>query len=82
MKEQIRRLKVFIDAYDLGGVERKQLPNMMIERINSLVIYMRNEVEDGNEDVQKNIENGHLKLYLDDIQYIKEYREKIIEEIM
>ena len=82
LKEQIRRLKVFIDAYDLGGMERKQLPDMMIERINSLVIYMRNEAEDGNEDVQKNIENGHLKLYLDDIQYIKEYREKILEEII
>ena len=39
-------------------MEREQLPNMIIERINSLVAYMRSEEDSGNEDVQKNIEDG------------------------
>ena len=55
---------------------------MIIERINSLVAYMRNEADSGNEDVQKNIEDGHLNLYLDDIQYIKESQKNILEGIL
>lgn len=82
LNEQIRRLKLFVDNYDLMNCEREQLPNMIIDRISSLVAYMRNEADSGNEDVQKNIEDGHLKLYLDDIQYIKEYQKKILEGIM
>ena len=39
---------------------------MIIQRISSLVAYMRNEANSGNEDVQKNIEDGHLNLYLDE----------------
>ena len=75
-------MKLFVDNYDLMNCEREQLPNMIIDRISSLVAYMRNEADSGNEDVQKNIEDGHLKLYLDDIQYIKEYQKKILEGIM
>ncbi len=82
INEQIRRLKLFADAYDLTNSEREQLPNMMIERISSLVSYMRNEADSGNEDVKKNIEDGHLNLYLDDIQYIKDFQDKILDGIM
>lgn len=55
---------------------------MIMERVNSLVAYMRNEADSGNEDVQKNIEAGHLKLYLDDIQYIEESQKKIQEGLL
>ena len=80
--EQIRRLKLFADTYDLKNHEREQLPNMIIQRISSLVAYMRSEADSGNEDVQKNIEDGHLNLYLDDIQYIKESQKNILEGIL
>ena len=43
---------------------------------------MRNEADSGNEDVKKNIEDGHLNLYLDDIQYIKDFQDKILDGIM
>ena len=39
---------------------------------------MRNEADAGNEDVQKNIADGHLKIYLDDIQYIRNCEKKIL----
>ena len=68
--------------YDLKYNEREQLATMIIERISSLVAYMRNEADSGNEDVQKNIEDGHLNLYLDDIQYIKESQKNILEGIL
>ncbi len=82
LNEQIRRLKLFADTYGLKDHEREQLPDMMIERISSLAAYMRNEADSGNEDVRKNIEDGHLNLYLDDIQYIKESSKNIREGIL
>ena len=82
LNEQVRRLKLFADTYDLKKNEREELPNMIIERISSLVAYMRNEADSGNEDVWKNIEDGHLNLYLDDIQYIKEFQKNMLEGIL
>lgn len=79
--EQIRRMKLFADTYGLCGDARKQLPKMMMERIQSLVSYMQNEAENGNKDVLKNIEDGHMRMYLDDIQYICENEQKILEGI-
>lgn len=43
---------------------------------------MRNEADSGNEDVWKDIEDGHLKLYLDDIQYIKKFQKNMLEGIL
>ena len=78
LDEQIRRLKLFADVYGLSKSEKEQLPFMMIERLETLVSYMRNEADAGNEDVQKNIADGHLKIYLDDIQYIRNCEKKIL----
>lgn len=81
LEEQIRRLKLFVDTYGLCEDARKHLPKMMVERIQSLVSYMKREAENGNKDVLKNIEDGHMKMYLDDIQYICENEQKILESI-
>ena len=43
---------------------------------------MKSEADSGNEDVQKNIGDGHLKLYLEDIQYIKDAQIRMLEEIL
>lgn len=81
LDEQIRRIKLFADTYGLCVDARNQLPKMMMERIQSLVSYMQREAENGNEDVLKNIEDGHMKMYLDDIQYICENESKMLEGI-
>lgn len=80
--DQIRRLKLFADRYGLDNSSRRQLPEMIIARIHSLVDYMRTESEGGNEDMQKNIANGHLRLYLDDIAYLQEHAAHIANEIL
>lgn len=77
LAQQIRRLKLFADAYGLGSGERKELPVMMAARLQALAAHIRHEAAAGNGDVQKNIENGHLTLYLDDIQYIENARQEI-----
>ena len=79
---QLRRLKLFSDAYGLREAEKAQLPSGMIERLQSLVSYMREEAEAGNEDMRKNIEEGHVDLYLRDIAWIRENEAKIRDSLL
>lgn len=70
LEEQIRKTKLFLDTYGVKLEERKLLPKMMADRLISLVNYMKNKAERGNEDFQKNIDEGHMDLYVKDVQYI------------
>lgn len=78
LDEQIRKLKVFVDAYGLNEASRKELPTMMIKRIESLIIYMKKQAGLGNEDFARNIADGHMTLYQQDVEYISEHKEKIV----
>ena len=81
LAEQIRKAKVFLDAYGATEAQRKALPDMMVKRLTALTEFMAAQAGDGNEDFAKNIEDGHMKVYLDDIHYIQEKRELILDGI-
>ena len=57
-----------IDSLTVGRTENPEISRMTITL-------------NGNEDVLKNIEDGHMKMYLDDIQYICENESKMLEGI-
>ena len=78
-EEQIRKLKVFADAYGLGEQERKKLPEMMIARVESLMEFMREQATAGNEDMARNIAEGHLDLYINDVAYMRTHMEAMAE---
>ncbi|MDO9593327.1 MAG: hypothetical protein Q7I98_09135, partial [Erysipelotrichaceae bacterium] len=61
--------------------ERELLPQMMTDRLTSLISYMKNQAKNGNEDFQKNIEEGHMDLYINDVQYIGKNERMIIDGI-
>ncbi|MBR6366668.1 MAG: phosphotransferase [Lachnospiraceae bacterium] len=77
LAEQIRKVKVFLDAYGATEEQREALPDMMVKRLTALVNYMTAQAGDGNEDFAKNVEDGHVKVYLDDIRYIIENKEQM-----
>ena len=76
LARQMERLRLFAEAYG-----SRDLPDMMIARIGALVDYMRKEAAAGNEDVQRNIAEGHMNLYLQDIAYLQRYRQAMIDGI-
>ena len=82
LSEQVRRLGLFAESYGLSEDEKRSLPGMMIERIRALTDFMRAQSEEGSEDFQKNIEDGHLKLYLDDIAYLTEHESTVVNGIL
>lgn len=82
LKEQIRKAKVFADAYGLQESDRKKLPSVMVQRLNILVNYMQEQVFNGNEDFKRNIKDGHLDIYLEDIKYISANEMEIVNGII
>jgi hypothetical protein len=79
--EQIRKMKVFLDSYGVTAGQREELPAMMIKRLTALVEFMTAEADDGNSDFAKNLEDGHVTLYKNDINYVINNERKIITEI-
>ncbi|CAK1849067.1 Phosphotransferase [Vibrio crassostreae] len=75
--EQVTRAKLFCDSYGATELEREQLADVMVQRLQALVSFMCNEAENGNESFAENIEQGHLQAYLNDIEYITENKQKI-----
>lgn len=81
LEEQIRKAKLFLDTYGTTLEERELLPQMMADRLINLVSYMKNQAAGGNHDFQKNIEEGHMDLYIKDIQYILKNERTILDGI-
>jgi aminoglycoside phosphotransferase (APT) family kinase protein len=80
-REQFRRTRLFCDIYGLALVDRPNLPDMMIRRLETLVNFMYSEAERGNEHIQKNIDDGHAALYRRDSEYIADQSEQMITSL-
>jgi hypothetical protein len=78
---QVKRTKIFLDVYGFNIEDRNLLVDTLIIRLSSLVNFMKQEAENGNIDSQRNLDDGHHILYLDDIEYLKDNKELITNKI-
>lgn len=69
-EEQMARAKLFCDAYELQ--ERQLLILTMIERITALLDFLYAKASGGSKIYQKFVDDGHDKIYLNDLDFIKE----------
>lgn len=81
LTEQITRAKQFCDAYGLAVTEREKAAEVILQRLQYLVDFMRAEAQNGNEAFQQNIADGHHLSYLQDIAYVEEHKEMISQQI-
>jgi len=77
----VRRVKLFLDAYGATAEERQSLVEVLLERLGALVSFMREEASSGNVDFQRNIADGHLLVYLDDMAWLRAHGEAILRGI-
>lgn len=75
---QIGRAHSFLDAYGLEAAQRRALPDLIAERLTALVGFMESEAARGVEKYRHDLQEGHDRIYRNDIGYISENREKII----
>lgn len=78
LAEQIQRASHFCAQYGLSLSQRKLLPTLMIERLETLVNFMIAKAKAGNETFQENMADGHHLIYRADIDYLKHNRPAIL----
>ncbi|MFG1496569.1 phosphotransferase [Saccharospirillum sp. HFRX-1] len=69
--KSVERACSFLDAYGLSFDRRAFLVDMMIQRLQALVAFMREQATDGDEKFNADINAGHLDRYLADIDYLQ-----------
>ncbi|MEZ8140626.1 phosphotransferase [Enterovibrio sp. FF113] len=80
--EQSERAKQFCDAYGATKQDRTALVDTMVARLTTLVRFMHDEANAGNEQFKANIEDGHHLSYLADIDYLKHNQETITARLL
>ncbi|WP_214410403.1 phosphotransferase enzyme family protein [Sphaerisporangium fuscum] len=68
--EQARRLRLFCDAYGLGGGDRAALPEAVGERLLAMVGHMREQARAGHAAFARHLADGHDRLYLTDHEHV------------
>lgn len=81
LDDNVRKIVLFLDTYNLELEARKSLIDVLIERLKSLVKYISLEALNGNKDFERNIKDGHLDKYLLDINYLKTNKQMLIDLI-
>ncbi len=75
---QIQRARLFVDAYGLPVSERSSLPAGIIERLEALLAFMEREAARGIERYRRNLQDGHDRIYREDIAYITKWSPEIV----
>jgi len=78
IERQIERARVFLEEYGLNSELRATAVDGIITRLEALVSFMETEASTGSAKYQRNIEEGHDRLYRQDIAYIQRHREQIV----
>ena len=72
-KQQAARARRFAQVYGLGPAV--SLAGAAIARLEALANFLRTQADAGDAACRRNIEAGHLELYLADIEHIRRSRE-------
>ena len=81
LEEQVKRAHIFCNEYGLTSEKRKNLPNVMIRRLEALISFIYQQDKQNNPIYQRHIKDKHHLLYLGDIEYIKSNKNFLIQNI-
>jgi thiamine kinase-like enzyme len=79
---QIQRAKLFCDAYGLPSHDRLAIIDVAISRLQALIAFMLEEAAKGNETFQTHLAEGHHFIYRDDMDYLRQNQEQIIQGLL
>jgi hypothetical protein len=74
-QEQGRRVAAFCRAY--GPEVKAEVVDVVPDRLQALIDFMRDRAEQGNEAFQQHIAEGHTDLYEADIRYVRAHRDTL-----
>ena len=65
-------MKSLSDTYELPHKKRSNLTDTIITRLEDLISFLQAAADNGDKKYQCNIKDGHLQLYSQDLEYIRE----------
>ncbi|MBB2750654.1 UNVERIFIED_ORG: hypothetical protein GGI57_001330 [Rhizobium aethiopicum] len=81
LDEQLRRAAIFCTAYGTTAEERSQLPEMIRRRLQALVNFMLASASAGDQTFAEDVAAGDARLYLGDIDYIDQHRDRLLKAL-
>lgn len=81
LQAHIQRTRLFLDVYGMDNTQRDSLVPVLIARLTSLTDFMQHEANNGNEDFQHHIAEGHLQVYVEDMDYLRRHEDEIVKGI-
>lgn len=79
--EQARRLRLFVDAYELAEQDRAALVATAITRLKHLVAHMEEQATAGNEAFAAHLRNGHHLQYRTDAEHLARHSDELTGEL-
>ncbi len=73
LDDQIRRARIFADAYEMSVADRRVVPETIVARLEALLAFMEHEASRGIERYCRNLQDGHDRIYRHDIAYVQEW---------
>ncbi|MBB6482902.1 aminoglycoside phosphotransferase family protein [Rhizobium lusitanum] len=70
LDDQIRRARMFVDAYGMSIDARHLIPETIVARLEALLAFMEHEASRGVERYRRNLQDGHDRIYRHDIAYV------------
>lgn len=70
--DKLRRTELFFSTYGMTEIVNKEVFELVIRRLEYLVSFMKQEADKGDPVIKQHIDDGHLRGYLKDIEYIRE----------
>ncbi|OWO94036.1 transposase [Rhizobium esperanzae] len=81
LDDQLRRAKIFCNAYGATMEERRRLPEMICSRLQALADFMLARAAAGDETFAEDVDAGDARLYLNDIGYIGIHRNRLLKAL-
>ncbi len=75
--EQLRRARLFCDAYGADDEARRQLPDMIARRLRALLDFMQARASAGDATFIEDISAGESDIYIRDLDYIRQNRDQL-----
>ncbi|PDT02815.1 transposase [Rhizobium chutanense] len=81
LDDQLRRAEIFCATYGATVEERRRLPEMICRRLQALVDFMLARAAAGDQTFADDVAEGDVRLYLSDIDYIRQHRDPVLKAL-
>jgi Ser/Thr protein kinase RdoA (MazF antagonist) len=78
---QVKRTKIFCDAYGASKEQRSQLVATVVTRLRTLVDFMISKADEGDSKFQQDINDGHHLEYQKDIDYLQVHKAEVTKGV-